>query len=181
MIGLTTHGYPTASAPARSSSTDPAKRYGVVGSASSSCARTRSRSRSMQMEAISALGTTCTPRSAAAASSCVAIASTSGTMMSGWISSNNARNCSAFAMSRARLSCATCCAGAFSYESAVHTHAPNRMSSSVTSLPSSPEPRNRTRVGCLPRGVPNARLSSVMVLIVPSAWDSSAFERSGRV
>ena len=32
-----------------------------------------------------------------------------------------------------------------------------RISSMVTSLPSSPEPRNSTRVGCAPSGVPSGR------------------------
>ena len=46
----------------------------------------------MQIAAISALGTTCMPWEAASASSVVAIASTSGTMMSGCTSSNSARS-----------------------------------------------------------------------------------------
>mgnify|MGYP000249572456 CR=1 FL=1 len=53
---------PTSEAPARSSSSEPAKRYGVVGKPNSSWASTRRRSRSMQIAAISALGTTWAPR-----------------------------------------------------------------------------------------------------------------------
>ena len=111
----------------------------------------------MQMAAISALGTTWTPRAAASDSSPVAIASTSGTMMSGRTSSNSARSRAASAISSTRASFATCWAGAPVYESAAHTHAPRRISSMVTSLPSSPEPRNSTRVGCAPSGVPSGR------------------------
>ena len=114
----------------------------------------------MQIAAISALGTTWAPAAAVPASTSVAMASTSGTMMSGLISSNNACNSAAFAISNARYSCATCWAGAPAYESAAHTHAPSRMSSSVTSLPSSPAPKNSTRVGCLPSGVPSGWLAA---------------------
>ena len=66
----------------------------------------------MQIAAISALGTTWAPAAAVPASTSVAMASTSGTMMSGLISSNNACNSAAFAISNARYSCATCWAGA---------------------------------------------------------------------
>ena len=114
----------------------------------------------MQIAAISALGTTWAPAAAVPASTSVAMASTSGTMMSGLISSNNACNSAAFAISNARYSCATCWAGAPAYESAAHTHAPSRMSSMATSLPSSPAPKNSTRVGCLPSGVPSGRLAA---------------------
>ena len=109
----------------------------------------------MQIAAISALGTTCIPAAAASASSPVAMASTSGTMMSGRTSSNNARSCAASAISSTRASCATCWAGAPAYESAAHTHAPSRISSITTSLPNSPAPRNSTRVARLPSGVPS--------------------------
>ena len=112
MTGLTTHGNPTAWAPARSSSSEPANRWGEVGRPRSSLAKRRSASRSMQIEAMVALGTTWMPARSASKSTCVAIASISGMMMSGSTPAMSSARACASLMSSTCASCATCCAGA---------------------------------------------------------------------
>ena len=58
MIGLTTHGMPTACTAASNSSRVAAKRYGLVGTLSSSAARRRIPSRFMVSFVARAVGTT---------------------------------------------------------------------------------------------------------------------------
>jgi hypothetical protein len=113
ITGFTTQGSPTASIAARYSSSVSAKRNGEVASPSSSAASRRMPSRSMVSRAAVAVGITRQPSVSSASSSCVAMASISGTIRSGFSASTSARSAARSSMSITWARCATCIAGAF--------------------------------------------------------------------
>ncbi len=184
MIGLSTAGRPRSSSALRSSLADSTKRYGEVGRPSSCAAKRRMPSLFIVRCAARAVGTTCRPWASSSTRTSVAIASISGTTRCGRSSAITARRASPSSIDSTWLRCATCIAGASAYRSHATTSHPRRWSSMATSLPSSPDPNNRTRVADGLSGVPIgmvgfvARTSRCVQHHVGPAGDSGPVRRS---